>query len=141
MQLAHHDPLRAVNDKGAPVRHQGQFAYVHFLLPHVEDLAVLHPFFLRIKDHQTNAQFERGGKGHALLQTFAHIVLGRTQRITGKFKNGRTVEVCNGKDAHERGLQPFFRATLRVGLFLQKPLVRTFLHFDEVRNVNRGLNF
>ena len=140
MQLADHHTLRPIDDECPSIGHQRKLADIDFLLTNIENLS-LDALVLTVKHHQTNTQFQRSSKSHPLLQTFTHIILRSSQRITREFQNRCIIVIRNRKDTHQCRLQAFFNSAFRVSIFLQKIFVWSLLHFDQVRDGNGRWNF
>ena len=114
-QLAHDDALRAVDDKGAMLGHEGEVAheYVGFL-----DFAGLAVF-------EADEHLQRGGIGHVALLAALHAVFGLVQRIVHKLQREVLGVVHDGTDVVEHLAHVHF----------QKAAVGVFLHFNEIGHV------
>ena len=80
VQLAHHDPFRAVDDEGAVLGHQGHLAQVDLLLLDVPDAPSLAPRLL-VPDHQAQGHLQGDRVGHPLLPAFLGGVLGIAELV------------------------------------------------------------
>ena len=117
VQLAHHHPLGPVDDEGAALRHQRQFADIDLLLAHVQDF-LGGRFVLLVEHHETHADLQRRGVTHPLLHALAHIILGRPEAVVDKLQDRRAVVVRDGKHAGERSLQSFLLTPIRLDVHL-----------------------
>ena len=117
-QLAHHDPLGAVDDEGALVRH-------HREVPHEDGLLLDLP---GLRVHEPRPDEHRGGIGHVLLLALLLGELGRwaqvgVGRVVLELQAQLAGEVLDRADVRER-----FGQTL-----VQEPAERVPLDGDEIR--------
>ncbi len=135
MKLTDDDSLRSVDDKGPSFSHQRQFTDIDLLLPHIQHL-LTRPLIFLVKHHQADTKLQWNRKRHTLFETFALVVLWRTQGVTRKFEHSRVVVVGNREYAGQRRLQSIIFPTIRLDLKLQKLLIGTLLNFDQIRNID-----
>ena len=109
VQLAHHHPLRAVDNEGAVFGHHGQGAEIDLLLLDVPDGLGL-GVRTQIVDHQAHPYLHGHFKGHAPLLAFVHVVLGISQPVLHELQGAHAAEIPNGKDALEYSLEAVVRA-------------------------------
>ena len=117
-QLAHHDPLGAVDDEGALVRH-------HREVPHEDGLLLDLP---GLRVHEPRPDEHRGGIGHVLLLALLLLELGRRAqvgvgRVVLELEAQLAGEVLDRADVGERLGQTL----------VQEPAERVPLDGDEVR--------
>src|SRR5437867_4234224 len=58
--------------------------------------------------------------------------------VADELKCGNAAEIRNGKDGIAYSLQPGVLAFLWKHVHLQETLIRVFLDFDQIRDLNRG---
>jgi hypothetical protein len=139
VQLADHHPFGAVDDKGAPRGHKGQGSEIDLLLLDVADGLGL-GLLVHVKDHQADRELEGGLVGHAPGQALLHIILGLAELVADILQRGGAGKVLDGKDALENPLQPQILTLRWRDIRLQKPLIRLFLHVDQVGDVDDFLD-
>ena len=139
MQLAHHDTLRAVDDKGSALSHERQFADVDFLLADIEHLFLGALVFL-VEHDQAHSKFQRNGIGHSLLKALPLIVLRSAERITRKLQYGRIVVIRNRKNTRQGRLEPMILAAFWLDLPLKEFLIGALLDLNQIRNFNAAMN-
>ncbi len=84
VQLAHDDPLGAIDDEGSFLGHERQFADEDILLFYRDWLLVAARHFL--VQHKPDLRFERCSVSHAALLAFGNGIFGRTERIVHKLE-------------------------------------------------------
>ena len=112
VQLADHDALGAVDDEGAVLGHQRDFAEVDLLLLHVADglgagLLVLVP------DDQAHDDLDGRGVGHPALVALVDVVLRLLEVVADELQRAGLVEVPDREDRLEDALKPDVLALLR----------------------------
>jgi len=139
VQLAHHDALRSVDDKGPGLGHERKVADIDLLL-----LDILDPFrgglLILFEKHEARLDLERRGVGGSPLQAFPESVLRVTERVPEVVDHCGLVEVVNGIHALECRLQPDVLALVRRELPLEKQIVGPLLDLDQVGNLEDGGN-
>ena len=139
VQLAHHHPLGAVDDKGAVFRHQGQGAEIDLLLLDVPNGLGL-GFRAHLVDHQAHPDLHGDFKGHAPLLAFVHVVLGVRQAVLHELQGTGAGEIPDGKDAFKDPLEPEVQAGRGFHVFLQETVVGLLLHLNEIGDVHYPFN-
>ena len=135
VQLADHHALGSVDDEGAVLGHQRDFAEVDLLLLHVTDglgacLLVLVPH------DQAHDDLDGCRVGHATLVALIDVVLGLLEVVAHELQRGRLIEVADGEDRLENSLQSEVLTLLGRNIRLEELLVRLLLDVDEVGNVD-----
>src|SRR5689334_10811050 len=139
VKLADDDAFRAIDDERATFRHQRQLPDIDLLLPDVEHL-LLRPLVLLVEHHETHAQLEGHGEGHALLEAFPLVVLRRSKGIAREFEYRRVVVIGNRKHAGQGRLQSMIFSSFRLDFELEEFLVGTLLDLDEIRDIDARPN-
>jgi len=139
MQLAHHHPFRAVDDKGPVVGHQGQGPEIDILFLDVAN-GFLAGLLVDVVDHQADHDLQRRLVGHASCQAFLDVVLHLPEAVLHKLQRRRATEVFNGKDTLEDFLESLIAPGFRRDILLQKLIVAFFLHLNQVRDVDDSVN-
>ena len=163
MHLADDDPLRAVDDEGAVLRHQGDFPQVYLLLLHLTDAALLGLLIVLIhRKAQHDAQ--RRDVGHPSLAAFIRLVLLPAEDLhpvvvlhAGAAKAGIFVAlrlpdayfiaevferyilggIGDGEDAAKHALETLVRTALgRQHFPLEESFVGRQLNVDQIRNID-----
>ena len=138
VQLADDDALGAVDDEGAGVRHQRDFAEVDLLLLDVADDALA--TVAGVVDHQLRRHLDRRRERHAALAALVDVVLGLLQVVGHEHELARAVEVLDREDAAEDGLKARLLAIVLRDRRLQELVVRRLLDVDEVRDLDDTLD-
>ena len=102
VQLAHHHPLRAIDDEGAQRGHDGQLAQVDLAL----DLVLQAPLAVHVLEHvEEEGGFERRGIGHVALDALLDRVLGLAQGIALEVELVLPVHIGNREEVAEHAFQ------------------------------------
>jgi hypothetical protein len=88
VQLAHDDPLGAVDHERPSVGHKRQFAHIGFVLAHLFGGGLCR---FAIHDHQTNPCAQRGRIGETPLLAFFHVEYRVAELVVHKLKSGEPV--------------------------------------------------
>src|SRR5260370_6562082 len=137
MQLRDDDALGAVDDEGAVVGHERQFAEIYLLLTHVLD-RLLGAAGLLIEHHEAyfDAQRSRVGQSaqlafldveHRFAQTIAHVLERRVAGVAG-----------NGEHTVEGGVQADFVALGLRDIRLKESPVRIQLDRQQIRRAENA---
>src|SRR5581483_10547462 len=94
----------------------------------------------RIRDNGEPAVLTRGAQVVQTLQVAA-LALPVADGVIHEFQLGDFAEVGDGKHGLKYRLQSGVVALTRQAVHLQKAVIRTLLHLDEVGNLNGGWNF
>ncbi len=137
MQLAHHDPLGAVDNEGPIVGHQRQRPEIDFLFLDVANRAGA-GFFVDVVDDQAHHDFQGGFVGHSPRQTFFDIVFDFAKTVLNKLQRSRATEILNGENALENFLESSIASCLRRDIPLQKLIVAFLLHLNQIRDARRS---
>ncbi len=122
VHLGDDDPLGAVDDEGAVVRHERHVAHVDVLL-----LDVLDGFRARVlvdfEHDETERHLERRGKGHAALLALFNVVFRRFEFVVHEFERGGFREIADRENRLEDGMEPLLLAPAFRFLNLQELVV------------------
>ena len=140
VELADDNPLRAVDNESPVVGHQRHLAEIDFLFLHIADASCVR-FRVPIPDHQLNGHLHGSGKSHPSLAALVHIVFGITYLVLDEFKRRRLIEILDGKDALEYGLQPDLMALLVGDHGLEEVLIGLFLDIDKIGYIDDLFDF
>ncbi len=133
VHLRDDDPFGAVDDEGAVFGHQRHIAHIDVLLLDVADRAGA-GILVDVPDDEPQGDFQRCGKGDTALLAFIHIVLRRFELVADEFELCALRKVADRKDRPEHFLQADTGALFRRLAHLQKMVVGTLLHLDQVRH-------
>ena len=134
VHLADDDPLGAVDDEGAVVRHQGHVAHVDVLLLDVADRARA-GVLVDVPDDQAQGHLQRRGVGHAALLALLDVVLGLLELVAHELQLGALREVHDREDRTEDFLQADAHPIGRRHVHLQEVIVGLLLHLDQIRHL------
>ncbi|MNK72514.1 hypothetical protein D3C87_919930 [compost metagenome] len=131
VQLRHDDALGTVDDEGAVVGHQRDFAEIDLLLLHVLDglggrLAVV--------DHQAHGHAQRRAVAHAALTALALVEHRFAQLVTDVFQRGVAAVAGDREDRLQGGVQAQIAALGRIDVFLQEFTVGIHLDGEQERH-------
>src|SRR4029079_19770445 len=128
----------AVDDKGAGLRHQRNFAEVDLLLLDVayDALATL----AGVVDHQLRGHLDRRRERHAALATLVDVVLRLLQIVGDVNELARTVEILDREDTTEDLFEAHFFPLARRNVRLQELVVAALLNVDQIRDIDDRVN-
>ncbi len=135
VQLADNDPLGAVDHESPAFRHQGDLAEIDFLLLDVADQFLL-AASIRVKNYKPDHDFKGCGISHALLNTLLYIVFHVSDLVIDKLQRTFPAEVLYRENAFKSALKADIPALVRIGIHLEKLVVRLPLDFDQVGNIH-----
>ena len=95
---------------------------------------------VRVSDHRRTAMPARGSQVMQPLQVSA-LALPIPDGIVHEFQLRHFAEIPDGKNGSEHGLQSAVVSLARQQVHLQKALIGLHLHFDQIGNLDRPLNF
>ena len=137
MQLRHDDTFGAVDDEGAVVGHERQFAQVHFLFAHVLDRLLGAAGFL-VEHHQAHFDAQRRRIRQAAQLAFLDVEYRLAQAIAHVFQRRVAGVAGNGEHAVECGMQADFVALGFRDVRLQESPVRIQLDCQQVRRAENA---
>ncbi|CAM5196674.1 hypothetical protein CDEN61S_01685 [Castellaniella denitrificans] len=132
VQLGHDDPLGAVDDEGAGVRHERNFAHVDFLFLDFLDGGLAD---LAVHQHQAHLGAQRRRVGQAALLAFLDVEHGGAQHVADEFQPRHLIMADDRKYRIEGRLQSFFLPFGRGNVRLQEGLERLQLRRQQVGDV------
>ena len=137
MQLRDDDPLGAVDDEGAVLGHQRQFAEVHLLFAHVLD-RLLGAAGLLVEHHQAHLDAQRCRVGQAAQLAFLDVEYRLAQAIAHVLERRIAGVAGNGEHAVESGVQADFVALGFRDIGLQESPVRIQLDRQQIRRAENA---
>ena len=96
VQLGNDDPLGTVDNEGAGIRHEGQFAHVDFLLLHVLD-ALDVGGGVTVIDDQAHQHAQGRCIGHATQLALTHVEHGLAETIAYILERSTTIMTDDGE--------------------------------------------
>ena len=133
VHLGHDNPFRPVDHEGAVLRHHRHVAHVDELLLDIADRLGA-GFLVDIPHDEPQGHLERRRVGHAALLALLHIEFRFFEFIADIFQHRPAGKVADRENRIENSLQPPLAPHVRIGVPLQKMLVRGFLDLDQVRH-------
>ena len=134
VQLRDDDALGAVDDEGAGLGHERQFAHVDFLLAHVlDDLGAGRSVL--VVDHQPQQHAQGRGKGRAAQMTLALVEHWIAQAILDILQDGVARVALDGEHGLEGRMQPEIPAVLDRHIGLQELAIGVDLRRQQERDV------
>ena len=121
MQLAHHDPLGAINDEFAAPEHDRNVAEV--------DL-----FLNRLLASQPQQDPQRPAVGESKLTALVWIISRLTKFVPQILDLDRLIVALDRENLPEHALDPMILSLIRRHIVLQKCVVEPSLDFSQVRN-------
>jgi len=134
VKLTDDHPLCSVDDEGPVVGHQRNLAEIDLLFFDVPDGSGLR-ISLRIKNNQSNHDFQRGRKRHSLLNTLLHVVPGSPDLVTNELKRTFPAEIGNGEDAVKSALETAVPPFVGIDILLKKLSIGIGLDIDQIGNI------
>ncbi len=131
VQLRHDDALGTVDDEGAVVGHQRDFAQIDLLLLHVLDRLGRR---FAVVDDQTHGDAQRCTVAHATLAALALVKHRVTQLVTDVFQGSIAAVAGNREHRLQRSMQAVVGALGRVDVFLQEFAIRIHLDGEQERH-------
>ena len=122
VQLAHHHPFSAIDNKGTIVGHQRYGAEINLLLFNIPNVLSA-TFLVHIVDHEPHCDLDWRFIRHPPLQTLIHIILGSANAVANKLERSSPTKISNGEDPLKNALQTFVDAFIRIHFLLQKPFI------------------
>ena len=114
VHLGDDDAFRAVDDKGAVLRHERNVAHIDVLFLDVLDRLGA-GLLVHIEHDQAQRDLQRRGVGHGALLTLLDVVFRFLEIVVDIFQAGRFREILNREHRREDRLQPLvLTATLRL---------------------------
>src|SRR5690606_28082638 len=107
VKLRYDDTLGAIDDKRTVLRHERNFAHVHFLFL---NLANGRPASFTIHQYQSDLGAQWRRVGQAALLALLDVEYRVAQDIADKLEPSHSVMAHDGEDGRERGLQACFYA-------------------------------
>ncbi len=137
VQLRDDDALGAVDDEGAVLGHQRDFAQIDLLLLHVLDGLGRR---LTVVDHQAHGHAQRGAVAHATLAALALVEDRFAQLVADVFQGSVAAVAGDREDRLQRSVQAVVRALGRIDVFLQEFTIGIHLDGEQERHFeNRAL--
>lgn len=137
VQLRDDDALGAVDDEGAVVGHQRDFAEVDLLLLHILDGLGRR---LAVVDHQAHGHAQRRTVAHATLTALTLVEDRIAQLVADVFQGGIAAVAGDREDRLQCSVQAVVRALGRIDVFLQEFTVGIHLDCEQERHFeNRTL--
>ena len=133
VHLRDDDPLGAVDDEGAVLRHQRHVAHIDVLLLDVADRARA-GILVDVPDDQAQGDLQRCGKSDAALLALVDIVFRRLELVAHEFELRPLGKIPDREDRFEHFLQPDIGALFGHAAHLQEMVVRALLDLDQVRH-------
>src|SRR5260370_26279262 len=137
MQLRHDDAIGAVDDEGAVVGHERQFAQIDLLFAHVLD-GLLCTAGLLIEHHQAYLDAQRGRVGQSAQLAFLDVEHRFAQAIAHVLERGVAGVAGNGAHTVEGGVQADFVALGLRDIRLQESPVRVQLDRQQIRRAENA---
>ena len=131
MQLRNHHPLGAVDDEGAVLGHERDFAHIDLLLLHLLDRLVGR--FL-VVDDQSHPHPERRGIGEAAQRAFAHVKRRIAEPVIHILEHCIARIAGDREHAAKRRMQPHILEPLAPAL--QEPVVGIHLNRQQVGDLH-----
>ncbi len=131
MQLGNDDPFGAIDDKGAVLGHERDFAHVNFLLLDVLDGLLAR---LPVVNNQPHLNPQRNRVGDPTQLTFIHIEWRFAEFIGNVFQGGVARVAGDRKDRLKGCMQAFFQPLGRRDLSLQETAVGVHLDGEQIGN-------
>jgi len=139
VELAHDDPLGAVDDEGAVFGHERDLAEVDLLLLDVpDDLLLARP--VGVEDDEPHHDFQGRRIGQALGDALLDVVAALADLVAHELEGALPAEVADREDALEGPLETDAGALLGLHVLLQELLVGLHLDVDQVRDVDNLLD-
>ena len=132
VQLRDDDALGAVDDEGAGVGHERQFAHVDFLLLDVLDRLVRR---LAVVDDQAHGHAQRRAVAHAARTALALVERRLAQTIVDVLERGRARIARDREHRLQRGVQALVLARVRIAVGLQELAIGIDLDREQIRNI------
>ena len=139
VELAYHDPLSAIDDKGSPCGHQRDGTKVDLLFLDVPNILNA-GFFVRVIDDQSNRNAHRDFVSHPLVETLLFIILDFPECVGNELETSCFGKVPDGKDTLESRLNSNLFSFFGRDLLLQKTSIGFPLHFNQVWKRNNLWN-
>ena len=136
VHLRDDDPLGAVDDKGALVRHERDVAHVDVLLLDVLDRTGAR-LLVGFEHDQAQLDLQRRGIGHVALDALLDVVFGLFELVGDVLKDCALVEVLDREHRLEHRLDALVATLARTDLTLQELFVGGPLNLDQVRHLHR----
>ena len=130
VQLGHHDPLGAVDDEGAVVRHERYLAHVDFLLLHVLDRLAGR---LAVVDDEPHPHPQRRRVGHPAGDALLDVEGRLAEAVVHVLERGVARVAHDRKHRAERRVQARVATLARLDVELQEPAVGVELDGEKVR--------
>ncbi len=140
VHLRDDDPLGAVDDEGAVIRHERHVAHVDVLLLDVLDGARA-GIRVHIEHDQAQRHLERGREGDPPLTALVDVVFGLLERVANELEQRGVRKIRNRENRLEDGLQALFRPSALRFIDHQELVVGCLLNLDEVRHLRHFQNF
>src|SRR5437899_10109760 len=133
VQLGDNYPLRAIDDEGAVLRHQGHIAHIDILLLDIADRARA-GILVDIPNDEPKRNLKRRGEGYPPLLAFIDLVFRGLQLVTNKLELRTLGKISDREDRLKDLLQPDTGTLLGYHPHLQEVIVRALLNFDQIRH-------
>ena len=137
MQLRYDDPLGAVDDEGAVLGHERQFAEIDLLFANVLH-RLLGAAGLLVEHHQAHFDAQRRGIGQAAQLAFLDVEYRLAQAVAHVLERGISRIAGNGEHAVESGVQADFFALGFGNVGLQESPVRIQLDCQQIRRTENA---
>ena len=131
VQLRHDDALGTVDDEGAVVGHQRDFAEVDLLLLHVLDGLGRR---LAVVDHQAHGDAQRRAVAHATLAALALVEDRVAQLVADVFQRGIAAVAGDREHRLQGGVQAEVTALGRIDVFLKELAIGIHLDGQQERH-------
>ncbi len=130
VQLRNDNAFSTIDDERTVIRHDRQIADHNVILDFFLQLAIFAIFFKNLK---REICMQRNRMRKPAFTALAKTILWNTEEVAFVLEREELLHVCDGENVLENAFQTYFETLLLWNAFLEEVVIRSFLHFDQIR--------